>query len=186
MDWAGQGREIFRHEQWRIGVVEAPLHRFLEPGFRPEVRWLLGPRQGYYADPFGWTGPGGLEIFCEAWEASTDCGRIVRLDANGKELPLLGFEAGQHTSYPFLLEADGAQYCIPETWQAGEVLLYKKIGEEWRREATLLAGVPLADATVFRHGDRWRPITAAIPLPTSRSGTRPRCPVPGRRTARTR
>src|SRR5690242_475972 len=27
-------------ETWNVGIVDAPIHRFLEPGFRPSITWV--------------------------------------------------------------------------------------------------------------------------------------------------
>src|SRR5438128_302457 len=45
--------ETFRSERWNVGIVDAPIHAFLEPGARPPVRWLPEWRAGrFIADPF--------------------------------------------------------------------------------------------------------------------------------------
>ena len=62
-----------------------------------------------------------------------------------------------HLSYPYLFEHAGDVLCVPETYQAAEVGLYRAddFPARWSKVATLIAGVPALDATVFRHGDRW-------------------------------
>jgi hypothetical protein len=160
MDFARHRDELFRHDQWRIGIADAPIHRFLEPDFAPAVRWLPPPgRRGYYADPFplpGDAGPGGLEIGCEFWDARDGRGRLVALDADGAAHPLLGFPGDVHLSYPFFVRDQGEDYCIPESSQAGDVNLYRRQrGREWAFAATLLPEFPGVDATVFRLETRW-------------------------------
>ena len=40
--------------QWNVGLVDAPIERFLDPDFAPSVRWLPRPARGeFVADPFG-------------------------------------------------------------------------------------------------------------------------------------
>ncbi len=157
MDWRRHREDLFRHDQWRIGIADAPIHRFLEPGFVPQVRWLAAPgRRGYYADPFALPGDDGLEICCEFWDARTNRGRLVSLDAAGAAHPLLGFPSDVHLSYPFLVQDQGELYCIPETSHAGEVNLFRRTnGREWAFAATLLPEFPGVDTTVFRLETRW-------------------------------
>jgi len=152
-----QCEELFRHDQWQLGVVEAPIHAFLTPGFRPAVRWLGGAgRSGFRADPFGWAGDEG-QILCEDYDAASDRGRLAVVDEQGGVRPLRGFPPGVHLSYPYLIEDEGEVYCVPEMWQAGEVRLYRATGwpEEWVQEAVLLRDFAGVDATVFRHEGRW-------------------------------
>lgn len=155
-----QGRrhweELCRHDQWRVGLVEAPISAFLKPDFEPEVRWLTGKRRrGYCADPFGTVGDEGLEVYCEAYDARTGRGHLVRLGKDGEPEPLLGFPAEVHLSYPYLVEEEGELYCVPESCAAREVCLYQKMGRQWAYAATLLPDFAGVDATLFRHIDRW-------------------------------
>ncbi|HVA63327.1 MAG TPA: hypothetical protein VNF74_06365 [Terriglobales bacterium] len=159
MGWlAQQCEELFRHDQWQIGVVEAPIHAFLAPGFRPAVRWLPAPgRSGFRADPFGWAGGDELQIFCEDYDAARGRGRLVVVGEQGGLQPLRGFPPAVHLSYPYLIEDQGALYCVPEMWHSGQVRLYRaaRWPEEWVQEAVLLPDFAGVDATVFRHEGRW-------------------------------
>ncbi len=157
MDWGRHKDDLLRHDQWRIGIADAPIHRFLEPGFLPAIRWLPAPgRRGYYADPFALPGDDGLEIYCELWDARADRGHLVGLDARGVAHPLLGFPADVHLSYPFVVQDQGELYCIPESSQAGEVNLYQhQGGREWAFAASLLPDFPGVDTTVLRLETRW-------------------------------
>lgn len=144
--------ELFRHDEWNIGVVEAPISAFLDPGFVPIVRWLPVESGTYVADPFGSRRAEGLEIVCEEWSAATGRGRLIRVDGTGRRQALEGFPAGLHHSYPYLI----GEFCVPESWQTGSVRLYRRdaLGR-WAQEATLLPGVAGVDATLFQHEGRW-------------------------------
>ena len=56
-----------------------------------------------------------------------------------------------------VVEADGQIYCIPETYQANEVRLYRAVDfpSQWEQVAILVEGIAALDSTVFRHDDRW-------------------------------
>lgn len=156
VEWGRHFRDLFRHDQWGVGVVEAPISAFLDAAFEPSVRWLTSlRRRGFYADPFGVVGDEGLEIFCEAWDARRGRGHLVKLGKDGEAEPQLGFPAEVHLSYPFLVEEEGELYCVPESCEAGEVCLYQRQGRQWVYAATLLPGFAGVDATLFRHLDRW-------------------------------
>ncbi|MGH9415740.1 MAG: glucosamine inositolphosphorylceramide transferase family protein [Terriglobales bacterium] len=154
--------------------MEAPIQRFLEPGFRPSVRWLPRPgRRGYQADPFGWRDPSGqVHVLCEDYNAATDRGHLAALtpgrgtygDAAQGPAPLIsvgrplaGLPESLHCSSPYLLAEAGELFCVPECWESGEVRLYRALEPptRWRLEAVLLPGVPGVDPTIFTHEGRW-------------------------------
>jgi hypothetical protein len=60
-------------------------------------------------------------------------------------------------SYPHVFAAGGEWFMIPESAAREEVVLYRarEFPTRWEREATLLSGRPLVDATVFREGGVW-------------------------------
>jgi len=62
-----------------------------------------------------------------------------------------------HLSYPYVFEADGHIYMIPETSQAESVRLYRarRFPWDWEHAGDLLSGLPFADSSVILHGGRW-------------------------------
>jgi hypothetical protein len=62
-----------------------------------------------------------------------------------------------HMSYPFLFEAAGEVWMVPETSQASSINLYRAMSfpHEWQHETTLVSGVDASDATLFEHAGKW-------------------------------
>jgi hypothetical protein len=151
---------LFRHDQWNVGLVDAPIHRFLDPAFRPAVRWLPRPARGQIqADPFGVARDGGVTVLYEDLHDRENLGRIHAAEFPDNAPPrLLGpvIDTGSHLSYPYLVEHEGETYCIPESAASGRVDLYRavKFPGRWDRVATLL-DEPLIDASIFRHAGLW-------------------------------
>jgi hypothetical protein len=152
---------FFRHPQWNIGIVDEPIHALLRPGNGPSVRWFpLAGRKGFLADPFGVQQGADSTIVCEHFDYRRAKGTVCTIDVSAGDFaspPQPALELAEHTSYPFLVEEDGAFYCIPETHRAREVALFKAdpFPRRWTRVATLLSDVSAMDATVFRHDGRW-------------------------------
>lgn len=168
---------LFRHDQWCVGVVDAPIHRFLDAGFEPQISWLGTPARGEIkADPFGIDrleadGTRRAAVLYEALDYAANVGRIVAVEAEtgdtgdtaagprawSKPTIVEGLPTGVHLSYPFLIEHEGDIYCVPETSQAGEVGLYRatRFPDRWERVATLLEGLAVFDASIVRHAGRW-------------------------------
>ncbi len=151
---------LLRAEQWNVGIVQAPIHRFLDPGFRPRVRWLRPmPLGRFLADPFAVARHGRITLLVEEYHDARRRGRISAVDGDGILFgaPSPAIEGPFHMSYPYLLEHGGEIYCIPETHETGEVVLYRaeRFPDRWVRVCALLEGFPAVDATVFPHEGRW-------------------------------
>ncbi len=74
-------RWLFAHDQWCVGVVDAPIAAFLEPGFRPRVRWLPGvPRDRFIADPFGVRRGDVTTLMAEELDQGEQLGRLVAIE----------------------------------------------------------------------------------------------------------
>lgn len=171
--WRGFAERNLYADVWNVGLVRAPIERFLEPGYRPPVEWLPAPGPGTFrADPFGLDRDGRATVLYETFDYRHDIGRIAALElgpGDGPEIPV-AIGPPLHLSYPYVFEVAGDILCIPETYQAREVALYRadEFPGRWSKVATLLRGVPALDATVFRHGERWW-LTCTMQGPTERS-----------------
>ncbi len=157
-----QVRNTLLTEIWQVGLVHAPIARFLDPAFEPQVQWLANARpHHFYADPFLSIESSGLRILVEEYDYQLDpVGRIGELAwRDGRFHPPAQriFSAPTHMSYPFLFSWEGERYCIPESWQRNAVRLHRwdRGGERWDDGRTLLDGIAAVDSTVVRHEDRW-------------------------------
>lgn len=155
---------------WNVGVVDAPIARFLDP-IAPNVRWLPDPGHGrFFADPFGYERDDKLVVVVEDYPYDRARGAIsaIEMSAGGAERRLL-LEQPVHMSYPYVFEHDGTRFYVPETSEAGEVALWRE-GDDGRlsRVATLLPDFPGVDSTIFTYEGRfWLFCTRAGPLDTT-------------------
>ncbi len=150
---------------WQVGLVPAPIARVLEPealaAQRERIVWLPDPGSWrYLADPFGLQRGGNTHVFVEAFDYRTkqaviehhefDPHLVWRNKSTALAQPF-------HLSYPFLVEAGGETFMIPESQQNNEIALYRarRFPTDWVRETPLLAGVPGAEASVILHEGRW-------------------------------
>ena len=121
---------------------------------------IADPGHRFYADPFPVTWQGRTFIFFEDLDHRVGKGVIsaVAFDGSGPSGPVTPvLEEPWHLSYPFLIEADGELWMIPESSANRDVALYRciKFPNQWERHATLLSGLELSDATVVRHHERF-------------------------------
>lgn len=157
---ASQMESLFAGEDWNVGIVDQPIQAFLDPRRRPPVRWLPRPPRGrFLADPFGIRQGTGLTVLVEDYSYRTEKGRIVALQSRNDTFspPRPVLELPVHMSYPYLIAHGGQIYCVPETFEAREVGLYRaeRFPEAWRKVATLVKDFAALDATVFEHDGRW-------------------------------
>jgi hypothetical protein len=148
----------FGLHEWRVGIVDAPAHTFLEPGARPQVRWTAPTRQGeFLADPFGVVRDETLNILAEHYRFDTTRGCIAALTGGDRESVTDVIELPVHMAYPYLVEEDGDIYCVPSIPATGKVILYRAVDfpRRWERAAVLLDTFAGTDPTIIRHDGRW-------------------------------
>ena len=150
---------LLRVDHWNVGIVAEPIATFLRPEAEVPIHWLPEPPRGWYvADPFA---PScGLEsgLLVEAFDYRSGKGRIAIVNArDSTAVPEPVIAEPIHLSYPFLLEHEGAIYCVPDTHQARAVHLYQATAfpRQWVRRATLIEGFAGIDASIVRHDGLW-------------------------------
>ncbi|HEX7472388.1 MAG TPA: hypothetical protein VF323_04845 [Candidatus Limnocylindrales bacterium] len=151
---------VVRHDGWNVGAADAPIERMLGPDAAYGITWLPARAGLFAADPFGIERDGVLHVFFEEYDQAAARGTISHVaiaedGTIGDPEPVL--DPGVHASYPFLVEDQGTTFMLPETSAAGELVLYAAADFplHWRREVTLLPGVPAVDASVVRFEGRW-------------------------------
>lgn len=158
--------DLVMREQWNVGFVRAPIESFLDPRQKQVIEWLpCGPRTRFLADSFGLRTDGKVTILAEDFDHVSRKGHIVALsssdDGRTFSAPARisgdGFDDPSHKSYPYLLQHDGAIFCVPESWEKSEVALYRAIRfpDKWERVCALLKDVEAVDATPFEFAGSW-------------------------------
>jgi hypothetical protein len=132
-------------------------------------RMLAPPGRSFIADPFLFEHPSGEHLFMELFPYATRRGVIAasRVDERGDVgPPRVVLERPYHLSYPLVLEWRGELFMIPETVGHRTVELYRceRFPDRWTLDATLLADLAAADATVIEHdGCLWMFVCVAPP-----------------------
>jgi hypothetical protein len=155
-----------RTDFWQVGIVPMPVAdvdaRALAQA-RDRITWLpdAGPWR-YLADPFGLVRGDALHVFVEAYDYRVKRATIERHEFALADLSWRGqatvLAKPFHLSFPQAFEHDGDTWMVPESYQAGEIALYRATDaslNHWERECALLSGLPGADAALVEHGGRW-------------------------------
>jgi hypothetical protein len=144
-----------RREEWNIGVARVRPDELLAGAPLENVQWLPAIAGGWVADPMAMPSNGNVHVLCEEMMFHSGKGRISTISFDGSTWtqPEVAIETSTHASYPYLFEHNGEIYCIPETYEAREIALYRasEFPTRWQRVATVLSGVPAVDATLFEH-----------------------------------
>ena len=156
-----QIRNLLLIDHWNIGIIEQPIGSLVDENRQLKPRWLFKTnRHHFLADPFVIEHNGKTAILAEEYDYKIEKGRIVFANwpSNADPTPPeLAFDLTEHLSYPYLIKHEGDILCIPETYQARAVYLYKAIEfpHHWERQTTLLSDRAIVDSTIFCHNDYW-------------------------------
>ncbi len=153
----------FRKAIWRTGIARAAAADILRHGTLDDVPivWLpTGRRFTFLADPFGLWRDDVLHLFVEAFEYRDRIGRIdvLRFD---RDLALIDHRPclaePWHLSYPFVFEAEGDTWMMPEAHRSGTLTLYRATDFPfgWEKVTALPLDTPAVDASPFYFEGRW-------------------------------
>ena len=152
----------FHRERWRVGWRRIVGPDVIDLRRHPPGGWTDLPDDGrrFYADPFALSRNGAVTLFVEEFDYRRGKGVISAVGfgpegPRGRPEPVL--ERDTHLSYPFVFEADGEAWMIPESCGTGTIDLYRatRFPGGWAHERGLVEGVVASDATLLRHGGRW-------------------------------
>lgn len=151
---------LFHVETWNVGFTSRTVDQIVRAGrVDPEtVVWCKAHARGrFVADPFAYVENGREHVLVEDLD-DRGRGRIATVvPPHGPDRLELAvdIEHPYHMSYPCTFVDDGAVYCVPETYQARRVSLYRRAGGTWKLVRTLLEGLPAVDPTLFKHEGRY-------------------------------
>lgn len=153
-------KKLFFTDYWNVGIVHAPIQDFLDTSKKQKVHWFpdLG-KDRFMADPFGIIYKDKLHILYEDLKFDEGIGKTASLLYNQGlfEKNEIVIDEPFHMSYPFLFKQGGEIYCIPETYQANQVRLYKAsdFPDTWVFEKVLIENYAGIDSTLFEYEGIW-------------------------------
>jgi hypothetical protein len=132
----------------------------LDAGDASGFRFLLPPRDCFFADPFVMERDGRHYVFFEYYSNHTRKGVISCLeleDDDPRPVPRTVLEREYHLSYPFVFSCGDETYMIPESSENRTVELYRSVEfpNRWTLDTVLLEDVAAFDATLARHDGRF-------------------------------
>lgn len=162
-----QSTSLLRHvwergffvDHWNLGYTDKPIHSFLNPDATHHITWFKSDRRRFVADCFAIEKNGQKYVFLEGLDYSDGKGYLsaALFKNNRLENEQVILKEPFHLSYPFVFEYGNEFYCIPETNEAGCIMLYRaeEFPYKWKRDSVLVAGFKGIDTTVFQHEGKW-------------------------------
>lgn len=152
-----------RKDIWRPAIVAASAEEILVRGSLDGFarHWL--PEMGafrFLADPFGLWRDGRLHVFAEGYDYRN---RVGWIEAFVFDAGFALLERGSalmepwHLSYPYVFEAEGETWMVPEAHKSGRLTFYRAVEFPFRWEPAIriaLDHVPI-DATPLFHDGLW-------------------------------
>ncbi len=114
----------------------------------------------FVADPFMMLVEGTWYLFFEAMHAKSGKGEIgvaTSSDTRNWTYKQIVLAEPFHLSYPYVFAAEGEFYMMPESYQAGEVRLYRaeNFPTDWRYAQPILKIPFVVDSSIFQHEGHW-------------------------------
>ena len=153
-------RSLKWRDQWQVAYYVADEGEG-EEDFRFErLRYLVPPKDRFWADPFAVAHEGRYFIFFEEMPFRTNKGHIMAIEVfeNGEAgEPQIVIERPYHLSYPFVFDWEGSLYMMPETASNGTIEVYRCEGFpfDWKLHRVVLDNINAYDATLWKGSDRW-------------------------------
>lgn len=152
-----------RKDIWRPAIVRLPAAELWRRGSLDGVPLIWLPPMGsfrFLADPFGLWRDGRLYLFVETYDYRVRVGAIEVLvyDADGtliERRPALA--EPWHLSYPYVFEAEGETWMLPEAHRSNRLTLYRaaRFPDRWETAHVIALDHVAVDATPVFHDGRW-------------------------------
>jgi hypothetical protein len=147
---------------WRTAIINASATEICTADLSSEkITWLpRGSRFTFRADPFGVWHSGRLNIFVEKFDYRLLRG-VIELLVYDKQLCFVRSQIvlskAWHLSYPFVLEAEGQLWMLPEARESGSLTIYRAtcFPNEWEPAGSLDLDGRVVDATPVFYRGRW-------------------------------
>ena len=158
-------RSLIFIEKWDIGVINKGKKDLFTCGnindFKIDYFNINGhDKLKFAADPFGIKENGNTVILYEDYDYAKDKAHIsyFKIDAENKITEKgISIKESCHLSYPYII-ADGKEvYCIPESHQVQQIILYKALDfpQKIIKKTILLENIQAVDPTIIKYNNKF-------------------------------
>lgn len=153
--------DLFFQEDWNIGIINTPINAFVEKpeSYLKNTRWFAKPVPSVYlADPFVIDLQDETYVFFEQYDYRK--GKAVlacALKSEDFKKYHTVLEEPYHLSFPFMFVYEDALYCLPESYSANALNLYRFDVKTFKLQKvkTLLKDMAVVDPALINYEDHW-------------------------------
>jgi hypothetical protein len=154
--------KLFAYDKWNIGYITQTPEELIKAGkLAGEITWLTEDKVDYAADPFPVMINGHMYIYYEELDFWKGKGELMMLDSmsfkNKKKVSAL-YSDRVHLSYPYAFSNKNETYCVPESAEASEVILYRVNTVEpqkMEKSNVLLEGRAFVDSSIIYYNKNY-------------------------------
>ncbi len=154
------GQRVAARAGWQPGLFAMRLCAGGPLDFDPaQGVTLMPPKGAFWADPFLLSHAGEDFLFYEEFLEATQLGVLKVARLHGDRMEELGHTVTRphHLSFPFVFEAEGEIWMIPEASRGGGIEVWRATGFPltWSLEATAMEGLAPADSVLVQVDGTW-------------------------------
>ena len=154
--------ELFRSEQWNIGVIKRPLSSFFTNAdiSEEEIIWMPKQRSSYFrADCFAFADGEEINILFESYNYKIRKAVINKTtfsENTGFSEEETVLQKPYHLSYPYVFSKKNEHYCIPESFKNHKIDLYKiEKNADLVFHKTILENTDAVDSSLVLYNNKW-------------------------------
>lgn len=159
--------KLFTYDKWNIGYLNQTPEELIKLGkLAGKITWLPEDKADYAADPFPVLISGQMHLYYEEldfWKGKGELMILDKLSFKSKKKVSALYNYRVHLSYPYAFSVKNKTYCIPESAEANEVVLYQMdVNEPWKFEKTnvLLKGKAFVDSSIIHYKKKYWLLTS--------------------------
>ncbi len=153
--------ELFRSEQWNIGVIKLPIASFINKEISDkEITWMPKQKTSLYrADCFAFADGEELNILFESYDyklRKAVINKTTYSESAGFSKEATVLQKPYHLSYPFVFSNKDEHYCIPESFKNHKIDLFRiDKNEALIFHKTILENIDAVDSSLVYFNERW-------------------------------
>jgi len=157
--------DLLSAEDWNIGIIRKPIYEVAMGSDnlkKTDISWMRRrSRNKYLADPSGFIENDKLHILAEEYSYFKQKAAISEIiwdmDTFRVTDHIRVIDYGKHLSYPCIIEHQGEVFCMPESYQSNNIMLYRRdpATGTFTKDRILLDKVEAVDPTLFFYNGFW-------------------------------
>lgn len=153
--------KMFIADKWNVGLIDQSIQDLVEQKNLNNIVWLKEDTVDYSADPFIAEINNDIKIYYEELDFWHGKGKIMMIDGfdfKTKKQVRGIVPSSIHLSYPYIFKQGRDIFCIPESSQSKEVVLYKVNAFQpnlLMRHQVLLKGKEYVDTSILYYNHKY-------------------------------